>query len=62
MAMGNYCYREYIECPYATATGDCLDDIEDDFGLCEMRGDEMPPKEADTEERRRIALTMWKER
>lgn len=55
MAMGNYCYREAIECPYATSCGDCLDDIADDFGLCEMLGDEMPPKGLDTEERQKIA-------
>lgn len=44
MAMGNYCYIELIECPYATITGDCLDDIYDKFGICEMHGDNMPPK------------------
>ena len=55
MAMGNYCYTEGIECPYATSTGDCLDEINDYFGLCEMRGDEMPPKGLSAEERRTIA-------
>lgn len=55
MAMGNYCYREAIECPYATSMGDCLDDIADDFGLCEMLGNDMPPKGLSAEERRMIA-------
>ena len=58
MAMGNYCYREAIECPYATSMGDCLDNIADYFGLCEMRGDEMPPKGLSTEERQTIAANI----
>lgn len=45
MAMGNYCYAQGIECHYATAYGQCQDDIYEDFGICEMLGDEMPPKE-----------------
>lgn len=44
MAMGNYCYAQGIECPYATTYGNCLDDIYEDYGLCEMLGDDMPPK------------------
>lgn len=53
MAMGNYCYIQSIECPYATVTGQCQDDIYDDFDKCEMQGDEMPPKEWSAEERRK---------
>ena len=45
MAMRNFCYAQGIECPYATAGGHCLDDIYEDFGVCEMLGDELPPKE-----------------
>lgn len=52
MAMGNFCLIELIECRFATVLGQCLDDIVDDFGLCEMRGDEMPPKELSSDERR----------
>ena len=52
MAMGNFCWKELIECRFATALGQCLDDIADDFGLCEMQGDEMPPKELPSDERR----------
>lgn len=55
MAMGNYCYIEGIECKYATSMGDCLDDIADDFCLCEMHGTDMPAKGLPSEERRRIA-------
>ena len=29
MAMGNYCFIQGIECPYATSCGDCIDDIYD---------------------------------
>lgn len=53
MAMGNYCYIQSIECPYATVTGRCQDYIYDDFDKCEMQGDEMPPKEWPAEERRK---------
>lgn len=53
MAMGNYCYIQSIEYPYATVTGQCQDDIYDDFDKCEMQGDEMPPKEWPAEERRK---------
>lgn len=42
MAMGNFCYAQGVECPYATAYGQCLDDIYEDFGICEMLGDDMP--------------------
>ncbi len=56
MAMGNYCYAQCIECPYATTLGVCLDDIYGDFGICEMLGDDMPPKEADTDTRRNLAF------
>lgn len=52
MAMGNFCQIKAIECPYATATGGCRDNIFDDFGLCEMEGDNMPPKNLSAEERR----------
>lgn len=52
MAMGYYCYIKGIECPYATAIGDCLDNIYGDFGLCEMEGEDMPPKDLDSESRR----------
>lgn len=31
MAMGNFCYIQNIECPYATALGTCRDDIYSDF-------------------------------
>lgn len=48
MAMGNFCYAQGIECPYATAYGQCLDDIYEDFGICEMLGDDMPSKELPT--------------
>ena len=27
MAMGNFCYIQSIECPYATVLGTCRDDI-----------------------------------
>lgn len=53
MAMGNFCWTQLIECPYATAGGQCSDDIYDDFGICEMLGDEMPPKELAPELRRK---------
>ena len=53
MAMGNYCYIQGIECPYATSCGQCKDDIYDDFGICEMLGDDMPPKELSEVDRRR---------
>lgn len=56
MAMGNYCYIQRIECPFANTCGQCVDDIYDDFGLCEMMGDDMPPKELLTEERRAWCL------
>lgn len=52
MAMGNYCYAQGIECEYANACGNCIDDIYEDFGLCEMEGDDMPPKDMSSEERR----------
>lgn len=45
MAMGNFCYIQNIECPYATALGTCRDDIYSDFNKCEMNGDDMPPIE-----------------
>lgn len=51
MAMGNFCYAQGIECPYATVYGTCLDYIYEDYDLCEMLGDDMPPKELSTEER-----------
>ena len=51
MAMGNFCYAQGIECPYATASGQCLDDIYEDYGICEMLGDDMPPKELSYEDR-----------
>lgn len=54
MAMGNFCYAKSIECPYATAVGQCKDDIYEDFNLCEMEGDDMPPIEFSSEERRRL--------
>ena len=57
MAMGNYCYIQGIECPYATNLGTCLDDIYDEYGLCEMLGDDMPPKEFSTEDRIQWVLT-----
>lgn len=56
MAMGNYCWREGIECQYATVTGQCQDDIAEDFGLCEMHGDIMPPKNLNQKERQEIAI------
>ncbi len=52
MAMGNYCYLQGIECPYATVLGRCQDDIYEDYGLCEMRGDKLPPKDWGTDARR----------
>lgn len=57
MAMGNYCFIQGIECPYATSCGDCLDDIYYEYGLCEMLGDDMPPKELSTEDRIQWVLT-----
>lgn len=42
MAMGNFCKIQQIECPHATSLGTCKDDIYDEYGLCEMLGDEMP--------------------
>lgn len=51
MAMGNYCYAQGIECSYATTCGDCLDSIYEDYGLCEMLGDDMPPRELSVEDR-----------
>lgn len=56
MAMGNFCYAQGIECPYATASGDCLDDIFSAYDLCEMLGDDMPPKGLPAEERRSLAI------
>lgn len=56
MAMGNFCYMELIECPYATSTGGCLDDIYDEFGICEMHGDDMPPKELSIDDRHRWCI------
>lgn len=56
MAMGYYCYAQGIECEYATSCGTCLDDIYEDFGLCEMLGDDMPPRDLSEEERREIAM------
>lgn len=38
MAMGNFCYEQEIECPYATVLGCCVDG---ESGLCEMLGDKM---------------------
>lgn len=55
MAMGYYCYAQGIECEYADACGNCIDYIYEDFGLCEMLGDDMPPKYLPTEERQQIA-------
>lgn len=52
MAMGNFCYIKGIECPFSTTLGQCLDDIYDDFGLCEMEGDAMPSKDLSREGRR----------
>lgn len=52
MAMGNFCLAQMIECEYATASGRCLDDIYEDFGRCEMRGCDMPPKELPSDQRR----------
>lgn len=52
MAMGNFCYIQSIECPYATALGTCRDDIYSDFNKCEMNGDDMPPIEWLPHERR----------
>lgn len=57
MAMGNYCFIQGIECPYATSCGDCLDDIYDEYELCEMLGDDMPPKELSAEDRIQWVLT-----
>lgn len=51
MAMGNYCYAKRIECEYSTVCGHCLDYIYEDYGICEMEGDDMPPKELSSEER-----------
>lgn len=56
MAMGNFCYAKGIECTYATVCGNCADDIYEDFDLCEMEGDTMPPKELPAEERRKLAI------
>lgn len=56
MAMGNYCYAQGIECSYATTTGQCKDYIFDDFGICEMLGDEMPPKELSKDCRRKWCM------
>ena len=53
MAMGNFCYAQGIECPYATTYGNCRDDIYEDYGLCEMLGDDMPPIELPTEDRKK---------
>ena len=61
MAMGHLCWREMIECPYATTTGQCLDDIVDDFGLCEMYGDNLPPKDMSTEQRRNAAMIILRD-
>lgn len=55
MAMGNYCYCQYTECPYATVSGKCQDNIWEDFGICEMYGDMMPNKDLDKELRQSIA-------
>lgn len=52
MAMGNFCYIQNIECPYATTLGTCRDDIYPDFNKCEMNGDDMPPIEWPSHERR----------
>lgn len=52
MAMGNFCYIQSIECPYATVLGTCRDDIYSDFNKCEMNGDDMPPIEWPPHERR----------
>ena len=52
MAMGNFCYAQGIECPYATVCGQCLDDIYEDYGICDMLGDDMPPKELSAADRR----------
>lgn len=52
MAMGNFCYIQSIECPYATALGTCRDDIYSDFNKCEMNGDDMSPIEWLPHERR----------
>lgn len=52
MAMGNLCYAQGIECPYATVSGQCLDYIYDDYDICEMLGDKMPPKDLSSEDRR----------
>lgn len=59
MAMGNFCWAQLIECEYATVCGDCKDDIYEDFGLCEMEGDDMPPKNLSPEERRAWCLKGW---
>ncbi len=58
MAMGNYCYAQGIECPYATVSGTCLDDIYEDFDICEMFGDMMPPKNLPRDERRAWATLL----
>lgn len=52
MAVGNFCYIQSIECPYATVLGTCRDDIYSDFNKCEMNGDDMPPIEWPPHERR----------
>lgn len=52
MAMGNFCYIQSIECPYATVLGTCRDDIYSDFNKCEMNGDDMPTIEWPPHERR----------
>lgn len=54
MAMGNYCYIQNIECPYATVLGTCQDDIYEDYGICKMLGNPMPNKEWSPEIRK-----MW---
>lgn len=51
MAMGNFCYIQRIECAYATSCGKCIDDIYDEYGMCEMKGDDMPPKDISATER-----------
>lgn len=56
MAMGNYCYIQSIECRFANIGGHCQDDIYDDFDKCVMLGDEMPPKELSTDERRKWCM------
>ena len=60
MAMGNFCYVKLIECPYATTCGQCLDDIYDDYCICEMEGDDMPPKELSKEDRVKWIMDNYK--